>query len=206
MTATDRSRLRQQLRKRRRALTPAQQHQAARSLCKQLKRQPLFTRSQHIALYLPNDGEIDPTPIIHSIWHLGKHCYLPVLKPGRDKRLWFVPYTSTTPLRPNRFGIPEPIADYRKSRAPNTLDLVLMPLVGFDENGGRMGMGGGFYDRTFAFKQTSSSKRPYLLGLAHECQRVEQLELARWDIPLDAIATDTRVIPSHPQKAGRDFI
>lgn len=206
MTDTDRSRLRQQLRQRRRALTREQQQQAAQSLCEQLERQPLFTRSQHLALYLPNDGEIDPTPIIHSAWRLDKHCYLPVLKPGDDKQLWFVPYSADTALRPNRFGIPEPVADYRETRAPNTLDLVLMPLVGFDENGGRMGMGGGFYDRTFAFKQSDHSKPPYLLGLAHECQRVAQLELASWDIPLDAIATDARMIPSNNQKAERDFI
>ncbi len=208
--ATNRStlqkQLRKQLRQRRRQLTKAQQHAAAANLCRQLTRQPLFARSRHIALYLANDGEIDPAFIVNAAWKLGKRCYLPVLQPGQDNRLWFIRYQPNTPLIKNRFGILEPRAQYRRAFSAKYLDLVLMPLVGFDDNGARMGMGGGFYDRTFAFKAESTIRPPYLLGLAHECQRVEQLELASWDIPLNAIATDQRLIMNPHSDAKRSFI
>ncbi len=211
-----RSALRQKLRQRRRQLSKPQQRRAAELLCKRLKSQPLFIRSQHIALYLPNDGEIDPTPLIRAAWKLGKRCYLPVLQPGQENRLWFIRYNATTPLIKNRYGIDQPRAHYRQSFPAKRLDLVLMPLVGFDSKGGRMGMGGGFYDRTFSFKNPTTTKSPasipsrscppYLLGLAHECQQVEQLTLASWDIPLSAIATDKRLIVTDRTDAQRNFI
>lgn len=206
--AAQRSALRKQLRQRRRNLTKPQQQAAARGLLRQLKKQPLFTRSRHIALYLPADGEIDPTPIVKAAWRLGKQCYLPVLQPGKDNRLWFIRYRPNTPLVKNRFGIFEPQPHYRKAFSAKCLDLVLLPLVGFDDFGGRMGMGGGFYDRTFAFKRDSNAalSPPYLLGLAHDCQRVDQLALASWDIPLNAIATDQRVIMNPISDAKRSFI
>jgi len=212
MTAivNNRSALRQQLRQRRRQLSKPQQRRASELLCKRLKSQPLFIRSRHIALYLPNDGEIDPTPLIRAAWKLGKRCYLPVLQPGQENRLWFIRYDATTPLIKNRYGIDQPRAHYRQSFPAKRLDLVLMPLVGFDSNGGRLGMGGGFYDRTFAFKKLitaqNSSCAPYLLGLAHECQQAEQLTLANWDIPLSAIATDKRLIVTDRTDAQRNFI
>ena len=124
---------------------------------------------------------------------MGKHCYLPVLHPSLECQLWFVEYTPTAVLKPNRFGIPEP--DHRQAIriAPNLLDIVLLPLVGFDRQGGRLGMGGGFYDRTFAFHKGKRNK-PYLLGMAHACQEVEALELADWDIPLFGVITDKELI------------
>lgn len=205
--AAHRSALRKQLRQRRRNLTKPQQRAAAQGLLRQLKKQPLFIRSRHIALYLPNDGEIDPTPIVKAAWKLGKQCYLPVLQPGKDNRLWFIRYRPDTPMIKNRFGIFEPHPQYQKTFPAKCLDLVLLPLVGFDDFGGRMGMGGGFYDRSFAFKhKTGAASPPYLLGLAHDCQRVDQLTLASWDIPLNAVATDQRVIVNSNSDAKRSFI
>lgn len=200
-----RNTLRKTLRARRRSLSPQQQAEAAKRLLQQLKRQPLFLRSQHIAFYLPNDGEIDPRPLIREAWRRGKQCYLPVLAPGKDNRLWFVRHTPTTPLIKNRFGIPEPRALFKHRFVSRQLDVVFLPLVGFDRRGGRMGMGGGFYDRSFAFKQNSASHKPYLVGLAHQCQQVEQLQLAHWDIPLCAVATDQEIIVANQNRLGRDF-
>jgi len=200
-----RKQLRRDLRQRRRALTPAQQRTAAAGLCRWLKHQPLFIRSRHIAFYLPNDGEIDPRPLLEAALACGKRCYLPVLKPGAENRLWFVRFDKDTSLHNNRFGIPEPRADYRRVLAAEQLDLVLMPLVGFDTGGGRMGMGGGFYDRTFEFKHHLKQKT-YLLGLAHSCQQVEKLEVATWDIPLSAIATERGVQRGCQDVLPRDFI
>jgi len=201
----ERKQLRRELRQRRRSLTPAQQRAAAAKLCRLLRHQPLFIRSRHIAFYLPNDGEIDPRPLLEAALACGKRCYLPVLKPGAENNLWFVRFDKNTPLHNNRFGIPEPRADARRVLAAEQLDLVLMPLVGFDNQGGRMGMGGGFYDRTFEFKHRRKQKT-YLLGLAHSCQQVAQLDVAAWDIPLSAIATEQGIQRGYGDVLARDFI
>ncbi len=97
-------------------------------------------------------------------------------------------------MRPNRFGIPEPIARGRRLTLPWNLDLLLMPLVGFDTDCHRLGMGGGFYDRTLAYLRLRRSwRRPRLLGLAHDCQRIERIEPRPWDIPLESVITECRV-------------
>ncbi|HBP2722431.1 TPA: 5-formyltetrahydrofolate cyclo-ligase, partial [Pseudomonas aeruginosa] len=91
----------------------------------------------------------------------------------------------------NRFRISEPLADAGRQRKAWALDLVLLPLVGFDEQGGRLGMGGGFYDRSLAYlARRKNGHKPTLIGLAHECQKVDRLALASWDIPLAGTVTD----------------
>lgn len=186
--------LRSELRERRHALTPAQQQQASLLLLRQLMKLPPIMRAHHIALYIANDAEIDPAVIARQLWKMEKHTYLPVLRPGKSKELWFVEFTADTVLTPNHYGIAEP--DHRQEhRLPaNLLDVVLMPLVGFDNKGARLGMGGGFYDATFAFKHRKPSGKPYLIGLAHSCQQVENLNTDSWDIPLFAIATEKGVL------------
>jgi 5-formyltetrahydrofolate cyclo-ligase len=94
-------------------------------------------------------------------------------------------------MKPNRFRIPEPRHNRRQQRKVWALDLVLLPLVGFDRHGGRIGMGGGFYDRSLAYRGVRKKwHNPTLLGLAHECQQVDRLALASWDVPLKATVTD----------------
>ncbi|WP_206019612.1 5-formyltetrahydrofolate cyclo-ligase [Pseudomaricurvus alkylphenolicus] len=198
--------MRRSLRAKRRALSSREQKLAARRLCRLLLCQPLFIRSRHIAFYLPNDGEIDPRPLIVAAQRLGKHCYLPVLAPGNVNRLWFVRYTDSTPMVKNRYGISEPRPDFRRRRRAQDLDLVLLPLVGFDRFGGRMGMGGGFYDRSFSFKQHVNAHKPYLIGLAHGCQQVDRLKLASWDIPLGAVATDGDLFHPPGSFTQREFL
>lgn len=189
-----RKQLREELRARRRALTPMQQQQAALGVLRQLMKLPVFMRSHHVALYIAADGEIDPAPIAQQLWKMNKHCYLPVLHPIKPRLLWFVRYTMDTPLKPNQFGIPEPDPFHNHQLPANLLDTALLPLVGFDRSGARLGMGAGFYDCTFAFKQQKQKGRPYLIGLAHACQEVEKLAAASWDIPLHGIASDTEMI------------
>lgn len=190
--------LRKELRARRNSLTPSQQEAAAAWALRHLMKLPKFLRAQRVALYIPADGELDPRPIAQQLWKMGKHCYLPVLHPTQERQLWFVEYKADTPLRPNRFGIPEPDHRYEQKIAANLLDIVLLPLVGFDRKGGRLGMGGGFYDTTFAFHKGRKTK-PYLLGMAHACQEVEALEMADWDVPLYGIVTDKEVILADKQ-------
>ncbi len=201
-TAINQHRYKQQLRDelgaRRQALTPAQQQQASLLLLRHLMKMPQFMRAHHIALYVANDGEIDPVLISRQLWKMEKHTYLPVLRPGKSKDLWFVEFTADTPLAPNRYGIAEPDHRYGHRLPANLLDVVLMPLVGFDTSGARLGMGGGFYDTTFAFKHKKTVGKPYLIGLAHSCQQVEQLSTDSWDIPLFAIATEAGVLTVKP--------
>lgn len=184
--------LRKQLRQKRNALS-AQQHQdAADNLAVQLLGHPGLLRARHVAVYLPNDGEIDPSVYVSLARQRGLHFYLPVLHPIHAGRLVFSPFTDDTRLTPNRFGIPEPAFSKGLKRPPWALDAVLFPLVGFDEAGGRLGMGGGFYDRTFAFTRQRPGLAPKLIGLAHECQKVPKLPTENWDVPLHSIATDER--------------
>lgn len=183
--------LRRKLRHARRQLTPAQQRLAARRLYRQLAQHPLFRRAQHIALYLPNDGEIDPRLLLQAAQRRGKATYLPVLNPWPRMRMVFQRIEPGEQLRRNRFGILEPVIRTARQRRVWALDLLLMPLVGFDGKGGRLGMGGGFYDRSLAYRaMRKKSHKPTLLGLAHECQRVDRLPLESWDVALQATVTD----------------
>lgn len=186
-----RQQLRRQLRAARRALTPAQQRQAALGLYRQLAQHPLFRRARHIALYLPNDGEIDPRPLLREAQRRGKRTYLPVLSDWPRTKMVFQQVRRGEKLRPNRFGIPEPRIKRARQRTIWALDLILLPLVGFDDEGGRLGMGGGFYDRSLAYRPRRTAwHAPVLVGLAHECQKVERLAQASWDVPLQGTVTD----------------
>jgi len=183
--------LRRKLRHARRQLTPAQQRLAARHLYRQLAQHPRFRRARHIALYLPNDGEIDPRLLLQAAQRRGKATYLPVLNPWPRTRMVFQRIEPGEQLRRNRFGILEPVIRTARQRRVWALDLLLMPLVGFDGKGGRLGMGGGFYDRSLAYRaMRKKSHKPTLLGLAHECQRVDRLPLESWDVALQATVTD----------------
>lgn len=183
--------LRRKLRHARRQLTPAQQRLAARRLYRQLAQHPRFRRARHIALYLPNDGEIDPRLLLQAAQRRGKATYLPVLNPWPRTRMVFQRIEPGEQMRRNRFGILEPVIRTARQRRVWALDLLLMPLVGFDGKGGRLGMGGGFYDRSLAYRaMRKKSHKPTLLGLAHECQRVDRLPLESWDVALQATVTD----------------
>lgn len=190
-----RTALRQQMRLARKSLSEAQQNAAAQSLLQNLLPLEEFQQASNIALYLTSDGEIDPIQVIEHCWSLGKNVYLPVLDPDNYNHLLFVHYTPQTAMCLNKYKISEPATPYQQTIPANQLDLVLLPLVAFDSSGSRMGMGGGYYDRSFAFKQdpTHTSATPKLIGLAHSLQQVESLSVESWDIPLAAIATDTQV-------------
>jgi 5-formyltetrahydrofolate cyclo-ligase len=190
-TTLSRAQLRRHLRVQRRALSRHAQRQAAQGLYKQLAQHPLFRRARQIALYLPNDGEIDPRPLLRAAQRRGKATYLPVLSPWPRSKMVFQRIHAGDPLRKNRFGIYEPRRNGKLQRKVWTLDLVLLPLVGFDRHGARLGMGGGFYDRSLAYRSMRKNwHKPTLLGLAHECQQVERLATASWDVPLQGTVTD----------------
>ncbi len=189
-----RAQLRTRLRKQRRNISPSQQAQAAQSLFRQLAQHPLFLHAQHIALYSASDGEIDTQLLMREAWRRGKHVYLPVL--ARWPKTTMV-FQRVRPVNQqwekNRFGIAQPRWCVADQRAVWALDAVFLPLVGFDRHGERLGMGGGFYDRCFAeLYQRDHIITPQRIGLAHECQCIEQLPVAPWDVPLHAVVTDQR--------------
>ena len=195
-TSATRKSLRRELRAKRRALTRAQQRRASEQLVRRLAIHPVFLRSQYISFYMAEDGEIDVQLVMMAAERMGKTCYLPVLHPLGNKTLWFTRYRPGDHLRKNYFDLAEPTID-KKRIAPWALDLVLMPLVGFDRRGNRLGMGGGFYDRTFGFRNRTARvkpRSPVLMGIAHQCQEVAGLTREAWDVALDYIATDGEVI------------
>jgi 5-formyltetrahydrofolate cyclo-ligase len=184
--------LRQSIRRQRRALTPAAAASCARQLAHHARHNRLVTGSRHIAAYLAADGEMDPLPLMHALWSLGKHIYLPVLVTFSHQKLWFAKFEPGDELAYNRYGIPEPVR--RKLIKPCALDLVLAPLVAFDSAGHRIGMGGGYYDRSFAFlQQRNHWRKPRMLGIAYEFQQQPAIRANAWDVPLDAIATEARM-------------
>ena len=193
---SDKTALRRELKRRRRILSAEQQKQAALALCQRLKQLPEIRRTKRISLYLPVNGEIDPTPLIPWLRQRRVAIYLPVLRPFSANSLWFVAYGDTTPMVKNRFGIAEPcprFAAQRRNRLPAwALDTLIVPLVGFDQHANRMGMGGGFYDRSLAFMRRPGPA-PTLIGVAHSCQQVDTLPVEPWDINLSACVTDQSI-------------
>ena len=181
---TLRNQLRQQIRKTRANLTALQQQQAEDSITQQALALIEERNAQHIALYLSFDGEISTDKLIKILWAQGKQVYLPVLHPFNPNHLLFLRYLPDTPMLKNKFGILEPKLNVQSVLPLEELDILFTPLVAFDKQGNRLGMGGGFYDRTLQNWRNSSF---IPVGLAHQCQQVEQLPTEAWDVPLHQI-------------------
>lgn len=186
----DKKKLRATLRKQRRALSHLEQKNASENLLIQFNQSKLLLKHRHIALYLGNDGELNPEILIKKLWTQKKHVYLPVLHPFYQNTLCFCLIKPTSKFIKNRFGILEPDFKYSRSIPKSFLSLVLMPLVAFDKTGNRMGMGGGFYDRSFAYKLKYKHRKPRLIGIAHAFQEQTGLPLENWDVPLEGVLTD----------------
>ena len=181
---TLRNQLRQQIRKTRANLTALQQQQAEDSITQQALALIEERNAQHIALYLSFDGEISTDKLIKILWAQGKQVYLPVLHPFNPNHLLFLRYLPDTSMLKNKFGIWEPKLNVQNVLPLDELDILFTPLVAFDKQGNRLGMGGGFYDRTLQHWHKSSF---IPVGLAHQCQQVEQLPTEAWDVPLHQI-------------------
>ena len=183
--------LRAHLRAARTGLSPREQRAHAIAAARRILSEPRLRRATRIAFYQAADGELDPASLLALAPKTPRRWYLPVLRPHAAGQLWFVRYRPGDPLQPNRFGIPEPVHRGRDLHPLPALDLILMPLVGFDAQCNRLGMGGGYYDRSLAaLRHRHRWHQPLLVGLAHECQRLDQLEPRPWDLPLDAVVTE----------------
>jgi len=187
----DKTTLRRQFKAARRALKPAERRHAARASLRLALRHGLLLRARRIGFYLPQGGEFDAHSLLNQALCMQRACYLPIL-PRRGRVRRFGRVGRDTRMQPNRYGIPEPL-DARPLRA-RQLDLLLMPLVGFDKQGYRLGMGGGYYDATLAFmRHRRRWRKPRLIGIAYECQQAQALPHDPWDMPLDAVLTERRL-------------
>jgi 5-formyltetrahydrofolate cyclo-ligase len=191
---TDLSELRRHLRQIRRALGVDQRRHATEAALGHLAALPEYQDSHRIALYVGSDGELCPLALAEQAASMNKLVCLPVLHPGKQGELLFMAWEPGSPLQTNRFGIPEPPIDPGNRVDATTLDLVVTPLLGFDDRGHRLGMGGGYYDRTFAFRIAEGAQpRPWMVGLAHSAQRVERIDRQPWDVALDMVVTQDGV-------------
>lgn len=188
---------RKQLRQQRAKITFNEQKIASNLITEQLSHHPIFLLSQTIASYIPIQHEIDPSVLIQKAWNNKKACYLPILQ---AQQLIFCAYQANTLLKKNQWAILEPPLSLETCISPENIDLVLVPLVGFTEKGQRLGMGAGFYDRSFAFLLNSPRPtRPFLLGLAYEWQKLTAFTEKNWDVPLNAVITEKKIYccPTH---------
>ncbi len=192
----DRKEIRRRMRARRAALNRAQRHQAALLICRLCATTRTFLSSRRIACYFPCNGEVDLLPLVEQAWAMGKRCYLPVLNGRSRNRLLFAPFHKDDDLYKNHLGIPEPAISRRHCLTARQLDLILTPLVAFDEAGHRLGMGGGYYDRTLAFLNLRHCWiKPRVFGVAYDFQRVRHIEPEPWDVPLHGVITETTIYP-----------
>ncbi len=188
--------LRKQLRSARRALSPHQLSLAADSLTPRVldvidtlgEKQ----RLQHVAGYLAFQGEINVAPVMAALRRKNIMTYVPRLD---GETLRFAEWSDNTPYTTNRYGIVEPDVDDAYLVRASAIDAVLVPLVAFDAKRQRMGMGGGYYDKTFAARAHQPGP-PWLIGVAHQLQQVETVYPAWWDVALDYVVTDKSVLPS----------
>ncbi|MGD9385851.1 MAG: 5-formyltetrahydrofolate cyclo-ligase [Thioalkalispiraceae bacterium] len=191
-----RQQIRSELKQRRAKYSDSQCQSLSWQICNHLQNQRAFTNGQRFAFYYPMGNEVDLRELMERSWSLEKKVFLPVLAGFPKGCLWWVEHTPATPMYLNQYGIPEPEHPRRARRTKlRSLDIIFMPLVAFDTVGNRMGMGGGFYDRSLAkvYRADNTWHRPLRLGVAYSWQQVDAIPAEKWDIPLDAIATENGV-------------
>ncbi|GAB2191525.1 5-formyltetrahydrofolate cyclo-ligase [Sessilibacter sp. MAH1] len=182
--------LRKRLRRARAQLDMKAQIAAGEKLAEQVATSLMFLSAKRIAIYLSYKSEIQTRPLIEkALCFSSKRIFVPVID---EHRMYFQRFDHQTVLVPNQFGIDEPERNLIQTISPRFLDIVCLPLVGFDSKLNRLGMGGGYYDKTFAFRK-ERGRKPFLLGLAHSCQFSEDpIPTEPWDIQLDAVVTEQR--------------
>ncbi len=182
--------LRQRNRKLRASLEKSSLDKATHALYERIVTLPEYQQAKHIAAYFAVNGEIGLDPVIDHALSQDKNIYLPNLD---QKSLRFSPYFREQKMRINKFRLPEPDVGDDEMLQPGELDLVLAPLVVFDAKCNRIGMGGGFYDRSFAFRKLPENLSPVLIGVAHELQKVDEIAPEDWDVRLDKVVTDQAI-------------
>lgn len=187
-------RLRKSLRRQRLSLSNHTRRRTEQAVVRHMRRQPNFVNAKHVGLYLDAFGEVPTGALIQLCFKLRKAVYLPVVRSvnqplswsGITRHQW-----QNQRMMKHRFGMKQPLI--QRGVSVKALDCLFMPLVGFDLKGHRLGMGGGFYDRTLASRSTKGKPqtKPWRIGIAYDFQRVDKLHTNHWDIPLHAIVTQS---------------
>ncbi|RCL42986.1 MAG: 5-formyltetrahydrofolate cyclo-ligase [Gammaproteobacteria bacterium] len=160
--------------------------QASNDISQKIITSKYFKDANNIGCYLSTEYEVSTDIIISSIHKTNKNLYVPKIK--QEYAMDFVKMTLNSNMVKNKFGIHEPLSE--DIIDANKLDIVVVPIVAFDEKKNRIGMGGGFYDRKFKYKKNTKNKYPLLIGVAFECQKVEKIKPECWDVKLSAIVTE----------------
>ncbi|WP_425415988.1 5-formyltetrahydrofolate cyclo-ligase [Pseudoalteromonas qingdaonensis] len=189
--------IRKQMRNLRKELTPEEQKSAAKALKINISQVIKDPKNARVGTYISNDGEPSLDYVFQWLWQNKATPFLPILHPFTQVHLLFQRYEENSPMTTNRYGILEPELNCSHVSPVAALDFILTPLVAFDSQGNRLGMGGGYYDRTFAQIPPDASHRPKLIGVAHQCQHLDALPVASWDVPLDYIVTPERIYCPH---------
>lgn len=194
----ERKTLRSELRERRRRLDAGERMAAAAGVVRSLEQLPEFLTDTRVAGYWAIDGELPLHNVVGALRSRGQQFFLPCIAGPRLLR--FALWRPGIGLEPNRYGIPEPVgADVEHVDAAG-IEVVLVPLLGFDRHGGRLGYGGGYYDTTFAaLRGREAMASPVLVGVGYAVQELERLEPADWDVRLDYVATERELIDCWPQ-------
>lgn len=185
-----RQELRQAMKARRSALRPAERIACAQAVASHLLSQQAMQEARDVAGYWAVEGELPLSAVATNVAAMGTYL-LPKL--GPEGTLRFAPWSPRVDLVPNRYGIPEPSTDLKDCLTADQLDLILVPLLAFDAHGNRLGMGGGWYDRSLAYRLKGRAK-PFLVGVAYAFQQVDAVPAEPWDIPLDAVVTESGII------------
>jgi 5-formyltetrahydrofolate cyclo-ligase len=193
---------RRRLRAVRTALPAAARADAERTIAVRLRRLGLARPGLRVAVYLAMPGEASLDRFIAAASATGARLYVPRVVSRRRRSLEFVELPPGASLRRGAYGIAEPAGRGRRVRT-GELDVVLVPLVGFDRDGHRLGMGAGYYDRVLAPRRDPgrSYRRPKLVGIAYACQEIESIKPRAWDVALDAVVTERELIV--PRAAAR---
>ncbi|MFM9887184.1 MAG: 5-formyltetrahydrofolate cyclo-ligase [Burkholderiales bacterium] len=197
MTSPSRTDIRRALRAARRGISPASRREAALAAARALATTGWLRPGRRLSGYLATAEEFDCAPLLEAARRHGMQLFVPQIAARRQPAMRFAPLTP--PLRRNRYGLLEPAS--ARTLAGAWMDVVLLPLVGFDAKGGRLGMGAGFYDRALSFRRRRSHWRgPRLIGVGFEVQRIEAIPMQTWDVHLDGVLTE-RGVTIFPERA-----
>lgn len=181
--------LRKELRQRRRSLSASFKQFASERVTQHLMRSGWLNPGNRIAVYLATGEELSLTPLINTAWRRRCRLFIPQIISTHRRRMMFYPYDRDSQLIKHRWGMQQ-LTVATTPISTSLLDMVLIPTVGFDAAGYRLGMGGGFYDRHFAFTRRTAHHKPVLIGVAYACQKVSAVDMQAHDIQLDAIVTE----------------
>jgi len=180
--------IRERLKEKRKNLTKKQSSELSHAIFLRIIRSSWIQEHSNIGIYYAINGEADTLKLIEFLWSNNQNAFLPVMN---HNGLLFGNFAPNSDLNENTYGIPEPELTKENQVSAHELDMVFVPLVAFDQNGYRLGMGGGYYDRTFEKKlKDKNLTTPLLIGLAYEFQKQDKLVHQTWDVPLDMVVTE----------------